>query len=127
MTASSPEEICRLFRQYMREGDLESVLTLYDPEAVFLNESGEVVEGEELRRELAPLAAARASFAFKVKQVIRSGDVALMHTEWRITSPQQRSLYAIEVARRQVDGSWRWLIGDPFTVGRQSGFEPAAA
>jgi len=23
---------------------------------------------------------------------------------------------AIEVASRQADGSWRWLIGDPFTV-----------
>jgi hypothetical protein len=23
-----------------------------------------------------------------------------------------------EVARRQPDGTWRWLIGDPFTVGR---------
>jgi ketosteroid isomerase-like protein len=127
MTANSPEEICRLFQQYMREGDLESVLTLYDPEAVFLNESGDAVEGEELKRELAPLAAARTSFDFKVKQVIRSGDVALVHTEWKMTSPQQRSLYAIEVARRQADGSWRWLIGDSFTVGRQSGFEPAAA
>jgi len=27
-------------------------------------------------------------------------------------------VHAIEVARRQADGTWRWLIGDPFTVGR---------
>ena len=26
------------------------------------------------------------------------------------------SVYAIEVARRQPDGTWRWLIGDPFTL-----------
>jgi hypothetical protein len=31
------------------------------------------------------------------------------------------SVYAIEVARRQPDGTWRWLIGDPFTIGRQTG------
>ena len=30
MPANSPEDICRLFRQYMREGDIDSVLTLYD-------------------------------------------------------------------------------------------------
>jgi hypothetical protein len=30
--------------------------------------------------------------------------------------PQPMSGYAIEVARRQPDGTWRWLIGDPFTV-----------
>ena len=104
----------------MREGDLESLLRLYDREAVFLNESGETKEGDELRRELAPFAAARASFDFNVRCVIRSGDVALMFTEWNIASPQHRSLYAIEVARRQADGSWRWLIGDPFTVGRHT-------
>ena len=28
------------------------------------------------------------------------------------------SVYAIEVARRQPDGTWRWVIGDPFTLGK---------
>jgi hypothetical protein len=28
------------------------------------------------------------------------------------------SLDAVEVARRQSDGSWRWLIGYPATIGR---------
>ena len=45
--------------------------------------------------------------------------VGWMHTLWNISAPEQMSLYAIEVARRQPDGTWRWLIGDPFTVGRQ--------
>jgi hypothetical protein len=30
------------------------------------------------------------------------------------------AVYAIEVARRQRDGTWRWLIGDPFMVGRNA-------
>jgi hypothetical protein len=30
-------------------------------------------------------------------------------------------VYAIEVARRQADGTWRWLIGDPYTVGKEFG------
>jgi hypothetical protein len=34
MPAKSPEEICHLFKQYMAEGDLDSVLSVYDPEAV---------------------------------------------------------------------------------------------
>jgi ketosteroid isomerase-like protein len=62
----------------------------------------------------------KARFDFNVKQVVRSGDIALMHTEWKVSSPEQMSVYAIEVARRQSDGTWRWLIGDPFTVGRRS-------
>ena len=42
MPAQTPEEICSLFKRYMAEGDLESLLNIYDAEAVFLNESGEV-------------------------------------------------------------------------------------
>ena len=120
MSANSPEEICRLFQQYMAEGDIDSVLSVYDPEAVFLNQSGVVKSGEALRQELAPFAAMKAVFDFNIKQVVRSGDIALMHTEWKVSSPQQMSVYAIEVARRQPDGTWRWLIGDPFTVGKRS-------
>jgi ketosteroid isomerase-like protein len=105
----------------MTEGDLDSVLTVYDPEAVFLNRSGELKRGEALKQELAPLAVMKADFEFNIKQVVQSGDIALMHTEWKVSSPQQMSVYAIEVARRQPDGSWRWLIGDPFTVGRPVG------
>jgi ketosteroid isomerase-like protein len=118
MPAKSPEEICRLFQQYMAEGDIDSVLSVYDPEAVILSQSREVKKGgDALRQELAPFAAAKAVFDFNIKQVVQSGNIALMHTDWKVSSPQQMSVHAIEVARRQPDGTWRWLIGDPFTVG----------
>jgi hypothetical protein len=58
--------------------------------------------------------------AFTIKQVIQTGDIALMHTEWQVSFPWPMSVYAIAVARRQPDGTWRWLIGDPFTVGRHA-------
>lgn len=122
MTAKEPAEICRLFRQYMAAGDLEALLTLYDEDAVFLNKSGEAKRGRAgIGEELAPFAAARASFEFSIKQIIANEEIALMHTAWSIRSTQEMSVYAIEVARRQPDGSWRWLIGDPFTVGKNTG------
>ena len=122
MAANSPEEICRLFQMYMAEGNLEGLLSIYDPEAVFLNQSGERKEGRPgLREVLAPLVAAKTNFDFTILQVIRSGDIALMHTRWRqLHSPEPSSMHAIEVARRQADGTWCWLIGDPFTVGKHS-------
>ena len=129
MFAKSPEEICELFKQYMAAGDVESLLSIYDPEVVFLNQSREPKRGrEELRSELARLAAVRAKVEYNIKQVIQSGDIALMHTEWNVSSPETMRSYAIEVARRQPDGTWRWLIGDPFTVSRHMKFdEPKAA
>ncbi len=122
MPAQSPEEICQLFKQYMAEGDVDALLTLYDPEAAFLNQSDDIRDREGLRQELAPLAAATAVFDYKIKRVIQAGDIALMHTLWKVSAPQPMSTYAIEVARRQPDGTWRWLIGDPFTVGKPASF-----
>jgi uncharacterized protein (TIGR02246 family) len=121
MPANSPEDICRLFQQYMAAGDLDAVLSVYDPEAVLVNRSGEVKQGRDgLRQELAPFAAMKTRFAFTIKQVIPSGDIALMHTKWQVSFPQPMSVYVIAVARRQPDGTWRCLIGDPFTVGRHA-------
>jgi ketosteroid isomerase-like protein len=120
MPAKTPEEICRLFQRYMSEGDIESLFNLYDPDAVFLAESGEVKKGKDLREQLASLAVAKPRFDFNIRQVIQSGDIALMHTDWNVSSPQQMFTHAMEVARRQPDGSWRWLIGDPFTVGKRT-------
>jgi len=126
MSAKTPEEICALFRDLMGAGDLESVMTLYDSGVVFLNEAGHEKRGtRELRDELAPLAAARPEIDFEIRQVIRAGDIALMHTFWTFASPKPMSLLATEVARRQPDGSWRWLIGDPYSVSRNTSGSPA--
>jgi len=128
LPARNPEEICTLFKQYMAEGDIDGLLSVYDPEIVFLNQAGEAKKGwEGLRHELSRFATAKGRFDFHVKQIIQSGNIALMHTEWNISSPQRMSTYAIEVARRQPDGTWRWLIGDPFTVGRQTAATTLAA
>lgn len=109
----------------MAQGDIEWVLALYEPDVVFINQEGRAKRGmEELREELAPFAAAKATFEFEIKQLLQAGDIALTHTEWNLSMPKQsvsQSLYAIEVARRQSDDIWRSLIGDPFTVGRNVG------
>jgi hypothetical protein len=75
MPAKSPEDICRLFQHYMAEGDIDSVLNLNIPEAVF--QSAEITNGRHaLRQELAPLAAMKARFDFDVRQVIQTGGIA---------------------------------------------------
>jgi ketosteroid isomerase-like protein len=117
VAAKTPEEINDLFIRYMREGDMDSVLSLYDDEVAFANREGVVKLGKDaLRQELASFVQHRQVFEFDIRRVIRAGDVALVHNLWSTTSPPVPSGYALEVARRQPDGSWRWLIGEPFTV-----------
>ncbi len=119
MSARSPEAWGELFQQFMRDGDVEAVLSLYERDAAFANRSGRVRHGHaELRAEFAPLAAMKTDFTFSAKKIVQSGDIALIHNQWRTTSPRDESGYAIEVLRRQPDGSWLLVIGDPFTVTR---------
>jgi uncharacterized protein (TIGR02246 family) len=119
MPASTPADICRIFRQAITAGDIDAALEIYDPDVVFLNKSGETRRGKaQLREELAPLVAAKASFDYDIRQIAESSGIALMHTVWTISHPQPTTMHAVEVARRQPDGTWRWLIGDPFTTGK---------
>ena len=128
MPAKTPEEICILFKKFMSLGDVDSLLSdVYDPEVVFLTESQDVLQGRDgLRKILSPLAAARPDFKYTILQIIQSGDIALMHTEW-VVAGREAKQHAIEVARRQVDGTWKWLIGDPFTVDREQAVRRKAA
>ena len=76
LTARCPEEICRLLQKYMAKGDIDLVLSLYDKDVVFLNQSSEPKRGQEaLRKELTPFASAKASFDFNIRQVIQAGDI----------------------------------------------------
>ena len=128
MSAKNPEEICSLFQQYMAEGDIESVLSVYDPEIAYLNQAGEIRKGkQELKQELVPFACARTRFDFNITQVVQSGDIALMYTQWNVSGPRPISMHAIKVARRLPDGTWHWLIADPFTVNGQTAAQEVVA
>jgi uncharacterized protein (TIGR02246 family) len=119
MEPTRPEDWWPRFQDAMRAGDLAAVLRLYEPEAAFANPAGQVRRGHvALREEFAPNVSGRADFVVNVRKIIQSGDLALVHSEWRITRPRAASGYALEVLRRQVDGRWLLAIGDPFTVGR---------
>ena len=120
MAVRSPTDWWPLFQRAMRAGDLEAVLRLYEPEVAFASTAGQVRSGQaELRQALAPLAEAKADFAVATKKIIQTGDLALLQTEWRITRPRPTSGYALEILRRQEDGNWLLVIGDPFTIGRR--------
>ena len=51
----------------------------------------------------------KTRFDFDIRQVIQTGGIALMHTRWKVSGSQPMTVHAIEVARRQPDGTWCWL------------------
>ena len=123
MVARRPEEVDQLFVQAFSAGNLEALVALYEPDAVLVPQSGKVVTGREAIREaLQGSLTLCGEFRLEVKSVVGTGDLALVRSDWSLvgTAPGgclvNLSGRASEVLRRQPDGSWLYVIDNPFAA-----------
>ena len=105
--ARRPEDLDRLFLERANDGDVDGVVALYEPQAVLAFSPGQLAIGAAAIREVyAGLLARRPRFTGEIRPAIRNGDLA-------VTSTVRVGNATVEVARRQPDGSWLWLIDQP--------------
>lgn len=107
--AKQPEDISDLFLQRANAGDVEGLVALYEPGAVLAFPAGQLTVGhEQIRAVYAEFLASRPTVGSAGQQpAIVNGDLALTST--RLPSGGT----TVEVARRQPDGTWRWVIDQP--------------
>jgi uncharacterized protein (TIGR02246 family) len=117
---NKPEEWPQIFEQHLNAGDLDALMTLYEPDAHFVAESGETLVGHEaIRKALGGLIATRTRFQNRVVRAVTVGDIAQLYTDFEGTRVDESGNTvsvrnnAIEVLRRQSDGSWKLIMGDP--------------
>jgi enoyl-CoA hydratase len=115
-----PEQLGRLFAERVNVGDLEGMLALYEDEATFLGPDGGSASGSDaIRGRLEGLLAMKPQITPTSSQVVMAGDVALMSNRWRMTlgveGGEQAGVDGVstEVARRQPDGGWLYVIDNP--------------
>ena len=119
-SAKEPQELGRLFEARLGAGDLEGILALYEPDAVLHFPPGNVASGRDaIRATLEQALAGRPRIKLQPKDVLQVGELALLTNGWTmdVTGPdgQPASLsgFTAEIARRQADGTWLWVIDDP--------------
>jgi ketosteroid isomerase-like protein len=107
--AENPEDLARLLVERVNAGDLEGVVALYEPDAVLALPGGDVATGQSAIREFyAELLAGKPRFEPGDQlPALRLGDLALTAT--RLAGGGATA----EIARRQPDGSWRWIVDRP--------------
>ena len=118
MPATEPEQIHRLFERAFNADDLEGLLELYEPDAVLVPQPGVVVEGiDGIRDALRWLLDRNGRITVDSKLVLRVGDLAYLSNRWSLTdgtmpdgSAADLGATTAEVARRQADGSWLYVI-----------------
>ncbi len=110
--AREPEDLARLFVQHAHAGNVEGLVPLYEQEAVLATGDDEFVHGVDAIRALYTDFVASGPTFIDGEQTpaLRLGDLALTST--RLTGGGATA----EVARRQADGSWRWILDRPNVV-----------
>jgi uncharacterized protein (TIGR02246 family) len=104
--------------------DLDSVLPLYGPDTTMVLVDGTTVRGvEAIRASLEILFGVPGRMAMRTRYVIEADDLALLSCEWTLTvGDEVTSAVTAEVARREAEGGWRYLIDHPY-----AGLHPAGA
>ena len=121
MPARKPEECDLLLIEALQRGDLDTAVALYEPNATFVLDSGEVITGQAAIREAArSYVALKPTFTQEVTALLSGdGDLALTSSTWSVTGtdaegkPFTGKGKSMEVVRRQPDGTWRFVIDNP--------------
>lgn len=118
--ASSPERLVQLLARRVSSRDLDGLVALYEPEAVFITASGDRIGGRaQLRGVLAELLALGSTVDLRAVQVLAAGETALAIADWSMSEGRPLGANVREsgssalVLRRQRDGGWLITIDHP--------------
>jgi uncharacterized protein (TIGR02246 family) len=101
--------------------DLDGLMALYAPDASMVLPDGSTVTGTEaIREQWRGFLEMKGRMTLRSRYAIEAGDLAILSNEWTYTAGDQTmSAVTAEVARRQTEGGWLYVIDHPF-----AGLEP---
>ena len=121
MAVRTPEEMHARFAEAFNAADSSALLALYEPNAAFVAQPGQTIAGiEAVRGALQQYLALKGTIKMETTYVVESGDTALLRGKWLLqgTGPDGKPVELrgnnVEVLRRQNDGTWRFVIDNPF-------------
>lgn len=120
LSAQHPEELHILFGAYVNAHDVDALVALYEPASTAVDLQGHLLQNpDSLRTSLSALLSTIKHLDGTTRKVLMAGNVALLSSSWcavlcaheqgtkRVTGT------SVEVARRQPDGTWLFVIDDP--------------
>src|SRR4051794_4965031 len=106
----APEEVLNSVIEGINTGDLDSLMTLYEADACFASQPGQLANSQQaVRQSLRSFIDLKGKLDLKVKRVLQASDLALVTTEWSYSetgldgNPVNMAAKSADVLRQQAD------------------------
>ena len=121
MSTATPEQVLESIVAGINAGKLEDLLPLYESEAAFATQPGTLAHGAPgVRDALTGFISMNGRLELDVTRVLEVGDLALVIGVWSFDGtgpdgePVRLAARNADVLRRQADGTWRFVIDNPW-------------
>lgn len=114
----NPEEIHRQFIICLLKKDLDGALALYHPAALFVpGPNQDAVSGEAIAAEIQKFMLVAPNMDLVDRSVYLADDICFVAMRWRMKNSDDGVVYsAMDTIKRNPDGSWQFLIDNPYGV-----------
>jgi uncharacterized protein (TIGR02246 family) len=117
--AETPEQVAALFMEYLEAGDLDGLVSLYEPNAHVVAAPGLLLVGTvAIRETLRQMIDSGARVRLEPRNIRCVDDLALVSNTATLTeaTPDAKPIISTttEILRRQPDGGWLHVLDDPF-------------
>ncbi|MYX97775.1 SgcJ/EcaC family oxidoreductase [Streptomyces sp. SID486] len=115
--AETPQEVGTLFMEYLEAGDVEGLVSLYEPNAHFVPAPGTHSTGTDaIRAAMQQMVDSGSRLKLELRDIRQVDDVALVSNNATLTGagPEPVISTTTEILRRQPDGGWAHVVDDPF-------------
>ena len=124
MSTTSLEQMHQKFQDAFNSGSVDAVMALYEPEPTLVPQPGVVVTGAAaVRQAFSAFLALKPTIVVETRLIAPGGgDLAILYSRWALRGtstdgiPIELAGQGSEVVRRQPDGSWLFVIDNPFAA-----------
>ena len=118
MFVKQPEDFHPYWMEVFNSGNFEAALELFEQEATFVVQPGQVIRGKEaIGQALQGYFALKARLELQKKVLVKSTNLALLISDWTLANSDNSfnlTGQTADVLRRQAGGNWLLAIDNPY-------------